>query len=113
MEEHWHMLKNPRATADPERYQTRPREFLRSGRWFVSTEPEEDDLAMSLDWIGEDSVVFASDYPHTDSSWPESVRIMRARQDISETAKRKILGENALRLYPALRAAIGTLAMAR
>lgn len=113
MEEHWHMLQNPRVTATPELYQTRPRDFLRGGRWFVSTEPEEDDLPLSLDWIGEDQIVFASDYPHSDSSWPESVRIMRARADISETAKRKILSENALRLYPALGAAIGALATSR
>jgi predicted TIM-barrel fold metal-dependent hydrolase len=70
-------------------------------------------LPLSLDWIGEDQIVFASDYPHSDSSWPESVRIMRARPDISDTAKRKILSENALRLYPALGAAIGALATSR
>ena len=61
---------------------------------------------MSLDWIGEDQIVFASDYPHSDSAWPHSVSTMRGRQDLSDVVKRKILGENALRLYPALRAAV-------
>lgn len=102
IEEHWHILHNAGFTSNPLDYKTRPRDYLRDGRWFVSTEPGEEDLATSVAWIGEDQIVFASDYPHSDSAWPESVKTLRDREDLSAAAKRKILGDNATRLYPAL-----------
>ena len=39
--------------------------------------------------MGEDNVVFGSDYPHSDHIFP-SVAAVRARQDISEQVKRKM-----------------------
>jgi predicted TIM-barrel fold metal-dependent hydrolase len=45
-------------------------------------------------------VVFASDYPHPDHVWPETVEAMRA-SDLPEGLKRKILHDNALALYGA------------
>ena len=40
----------------------------------------------------------ASDYPHFDSEYPHTVSTLRARSDINERQKAKILGENAARL---------------
>jgi len=40
----------------------------------------------------------ASDYPHFDSEFPHTVSNIRARGDLTERQKDKILGENAVRL---------------
>jgi predicted TIM-barrel fold metal-dependent hydrolase len=48
-------------------------------------------------------VALASDWPHGDTAWPESVEQTLDRARLSKNAKRKILGENALRLCPRLR----------
>jgi predicted TIM-barrel fold metal-dependent hydrolase len=43
--------------------------------------------------------MYASDFPHWDAEYPESIDAMLERDDLTEQAKRKILGENAKRLY--------------
>jgi predicted TIM-barrel fold metal-dependent hydrolase len=52
--------------------------------------------------LGEDLWLFATDWPHGDSAWPESVEQTVDRRRLTETARRKILGENAMRLCPRL-----------
>ena len=77
----------------------KPSDYLRSGRCFISCEPEESTLPAVLDLLGEDHVIFASDYPHWDCRFPDSVNLIQQREDISPSAKAKILGGNARRLY--------------
>jgi hypothetical protein len=53
-----------------------------------------------LDIIGEDNVMVETDYPHTDTTWPNSIEI--ARKLVSELpaeTQYKILRGNAERLY--------------
>ena len=54
--------------------------------------------------LGEDMWLFASDWPHSDSAWPEAVRQTVERPRLTESARRQILGKNAMRLCPRLRA---------
>ena len=63
------------------------------------SEPEEAGLPYAIDRVGENQIVFASDYPHWDGMFPHVVSTIRGRKDISEDFKRKILGQNAIRLY--------------
>jgi predicted TIM-barrel fold metal-dependent hydrolase len=49
--------------------------------------------------VGENQIVYASDFPHWDHSFPQSIAEIRERGDLSEAQKRKILGDNARRLY--------------
>jgi hypothetical protein len=77
----------------------RPSDYVRNGSWFFATEPEEEMLPYVMGRIGEDKVLFASDYPHWDGMFPHVVSTIRAREDISEDAKSKILGGNARRFY--------------
>lgn len=74
-----------------------PLEYVTSGNCYFGTEPDEKMLPVVIDLMGEDSILFGSDYPHRDSRFPNSVKWMRDRSDISETAKQKILGENGMR----------------
>ncbi len=77
----------------------KPSEYMANGNWFYSTEPEEASLPYAAERVGEDNVLFASDYPHWDGMFPYVVSTLRGRKDLSDTAKQKILGENAKRMY--------------
>lgn len=77
----------------------KPSEYVVHNNWFFATEPEEGMLPYVIERIGEDKIIFASDYPHWDGIFPYVVSTIRGRKDISDRAKEKILGENALRFY--------------
>ena len=77
----------------------RPSEYLAAGRLFVSCESNEKALPHVLSELGDDFLVYASDYAHYDCLYPESVRMLQERSDVSEKSKEKLLGNNAARLY--------------
>jgi predicted TIM-barrel fold metal-dependent hydrolase len=76
-----------------------PSEYIKKGNWFYTTTGAESTLPFVLDWIGDDVVIFGSAYPDADSPFPHAVSGIRERKDISEQAKKKILGDNAKRLF--------------
>jgi predicted TIM-barrel fold metal-dependent hydrolase len=76
-----------------------PREYLERGQLWVSCEPEEAMLPGVIEVLGDDFLMYASDYPHWDSDFPESTRALRTRTDLSEDSRAKILGRNAERFY--------------
>ena len=55
-------------------------------------------LPQVLAQLGDDRVIYASDIPHADRE-RFSVRTLRARADIPERSKEKILWDNARRFY--------------
>ncbi|AEV71766.1 putative TIM-barrel fold metal-dependent hydrolase [Mycolicibacterium rhodesiae NBB3] len=61
----------------------------------------EDRHAMkSLDEIGEDNVMCETDYPHSDSTWPNCIDVARdTMKDLPESVQYKLLRGNAERLY--------------
>jgi uncharacterized protein len=75
-----------------------PSEHIKGGQIFLSCEPEED-LAYPISRLGENVIVYASDYAHWDSEYPDSVRKIAERADLTETQKSRLLRDNALRLY--------------
>ena len=82
-----------------------PSELLASAQCFYACEPDEQMLPYVVERLGAERIVYASDYAHWDSSYPDSVRLIAEREDLSADAKRKILLENAARLYQLLVAA--------
>jgi predicted TIM-barrel fold metal-dependent hydrolase len=48
---------------------------------------------------GENQIVYASDFPHWDHSYPGSIDEIKDRGDITDAQKRKILADNTRRLY--------------
>ena len=53
-----------------------------------------------LKFCNEDHILWASDYPHPDSTFPDSVAIVEEQmKDITPAQRRKILRENAIALY--------------
>ena len=75
-----------------------PNEHIKGGRLFFSCEPEED-LAYPVSKLGEDSIMYASDYAHWDCEFPNSVRAIAERDELTAAQKQKILRDNALRFY--------------
>jgi predicted TIM-barrel fold metal-dependent hydrolase len=51
-------------------------------------------------FIGVDNIMWSSDYPHSDSTWPHSQEVIaKDFAGVPEADKRKILVENAVRVY--------------
>jgi predicted TIM-barrel fold metal-dependent hydrolase len=77
----------------------KPSEYMASGRVFVSCEPEEKTLRYVPDFFPEENILYASDYPHWDGNFPETVSSLMDRTDIGEELKRKIFFDNPVRFY--------------
>ena len=53
-----------------------------------------------IDLLGEDNVMWGSDFPHPDGVWPDSQEFIAREMDgVDAGVKRKVLWENAARLY--------------
>lgn len=68
---------------------------------FTTTECEERFVADVIRWMGDDHIVFESDFPHPDSKFPFATQtfLELAPDQISDASKRKILWDNALDFY--------------
>ena len=76
-----------------------PIEYL--DRLYFSVRTTEALLGVLVERYGHQSWVVGTDYPHADTmgSWPDTVPVVNAREDLSAEAKEGILGRNALRLF--------------
>ena len=81
-----------------------PSDWAKDPRVIFSCDPDEETLPLALELLGDTQVMYASDYPHWDAMTPWTVKVLAERGDLSDEAKRKILGANAARLFglPAL-----------
>jgi predicted TIM-barrel fold metal-dependent hydrolase len=53
-----------------------------------------------VDVLGAGRVMWASDYPHADSTWPDSQRAIEENfRGVAEATRRRILCDNARELY--------------
>ncbi|MGE3297523.1 MAG: amidohydrolase family protein [Porticoccaceae bacterium] len=76
----------------------RPSDYFRRNLWFVA-EPEERTIGSCLDLIGEDRVLWGSDFPHIDANLEAPSLIRASVSALSEQRQRAVLGENARRLF--------------
>jgi predicted TIM-barrel fold metal-dependent hydrolase len=56
-------------------------------------------MPQAMKLIGDGAIVWASDFPHWDNSYPQSIDDIRERGDLTEAQKNKILNDNGRRLY--------------
>jgi len=76
-----------------------PSEYFARQCW-VSFEIDEATLPALLPFVGEDRVVWGSDYPHADSTFPGAVKeLLDTIAPLSAEARRRVLWENAADLY--------------
>ncbi|HEY6319708.1 MAG TPA: amidohydrolase family protein [Acidimicrobiia bacterium] len=76
-----------------------PHEYLLSGQCWFSCEPDEPNLAAAVGYLGAEQVLYASDYPHFDCSFPDSVEELVDDSGLDTAVVRKVAGANARALY--------------
>jgi predicted TIM-barrel fold metal-dependent hydrolase len=78
--------------------ETKPSELFKRQIWATF---QEDYVAMSLiPFFGDGHLLWAADYPHPDSVWPNSqAAIERQMKDLSPAMRRKLTHDNAAALY--------------
>jgi uncharacterized protein len=76
-----------------------PSEYMRGGQLYYAFEMEEKILPYVAEFVGAERLIFATDYNHSDSKFPHTVEEVMGRKDLSDELKKKIMGENAARLY--------------
>jgi uncharacterized protein len=74
-------------------------EYVKTRACYFSCDPDEKGVPLAAEVVGADRILYASDYPHWDARFPQSVAMIRKRGDLSASAKHEILGANAARLY--------------
>lgn len=79
--------------------QRRPSDYLREQVWFVA-EPEERTIAAQLDLVGEDHLLWGSDFPHIDSTLDAPKLIRGSVGDLPADRRRRVLGDNARLAFP-------------
>jgi predicted TIM-barrel fold metal-dependent hydrolase len=77
----------------------KPSEYFQRQCW-ISFDPDEPLLSETAEVLGADRVVWASDYPHFDGTFPGAAAQIRASlSKLPESAQRKVLAENIAGLY--------------
>ena len=74
------------------------RDYVKSGRIFIAAEADDSMLHNLFELIGEDHVLFSSDFPHGEGRENAALEIIE-RKDLSETQKQKLLYDNTVRLF--------------
>jgi uncharacterized protein len=75
-----------------------PSAYLKRGNVYFTCEGDEKLLPIVLDWLGEDQMMASADIPHVEAR-ENSLQDIAQREDLTDTQKRKILGENPKRFY--------------
>ena len=74
-----------------------PSDYARQGRVLCNIEASEGEMMTKavIDLLGENCLVYGSDFPHPECDWPKSVDNVLGWKSISETAMKRLLGDNA------------------
>lgn len=75
-----------------------PSEYVQRNVWLVA-EPEERTIGSVLELVGEDRVMWGSDFPHIDSSLDASKRIHSTTDSLEIDRQRAVLGGNAAAVF--------------
>ena len=76
----------------------RPSDYIRRNCWFVA-EPGERTIGAMLELVGEDKILWGSDYPHIDSTLAAPDQIRASVAGLSPERQAAVLGENARRVF--------------
>jgi uncharacterized protein len=76
-----------------------PTEIVHRHSIYFSCEADEPLLPQALAYVGNDRIMYASDFPHWDHSYPKSVKELSDRADLGDPVKRQVLAGNARKFY--------------
>jgi len=79
----------------------KPSDYVRGPQFFQSIEMHEGEgtVRSIIELLGPDTLMFGTDYPHTECWFPKSVETILGWSTISDEAKRKLLWDNGASLY--------------
>jgi predicted TIM-barrel fold metal-dependent hydrolase len=68
---------------------------------FISTEPDDPGIKQVIDAVGDDNLVLATDFSHPEGRhYSRAVKDINELPEVSKESKRKLMWDNALKLYP-------------
>ncbi len=76
----------------------KPSDYFRRNCYFVA-EPEEQSIGLALEAVGEEHILWGSDFPHIDSRLDAMDLVRVSVKDLSSDLQAKVLGENAVKLF--------------
>jgi predicted TIM-barrel fold metal-dependent hydrolase len=76
----------------------KPSDYFRRNLYFVA-EPEERTIGAMLDLVGEDRILWGSDFPHVDSRMDAADLIRGGVADLPPDRRARVLGENAQAIW--------------
>ena len=79
----------------------KPSEYLTSGRFFCSIERQEgeDMFTTVTGFLGDGVLMYASDYPHSECQFPDSVDNILAWRSLAPETRNKLMWDNAARFF--------------
>ena len=81
-----------------ENVKMKPSEYFRR-QCLISVEPSEPYLPQILEYIGDENLMFGTDYPHIDYQSDITAQVVRLEDQLSREVVQKILWDNPLRFY--------------
>ena len=77
----------------------RPSALVRESSLYFSVEAGETLLPQAIEYLGDQHFLYATDIPHWDNEFPESLAALRNHPALSRETKDRILYHNARALY--------------
>ena len=94
MDDDWGWLKDDQKRHLETQLSMKPSDYVKRN-CYVTLEADEGNLTESIEELGADHILMATDYPHFDSEYPHTVDKISGRNDLSAKQKEMILGRNA------------------
>jgi len=95
LDEHW----EKRAKHEMPLLKDKPSDLVRKSKMYFSLESGESLLPESINYLGAEHFLYASDIPHWDNEFPGNLHALRKHPRISDGDKEKILYSNAKQLF--------------
>jgi len=95
LDEHW----EKRGAAEMPLLTSKPSALVRDSSLYFSLEAGETLLPQAIEYLGDQHFLYATDIPHWDNEFPESLEALRAHPGLSQETKAKVLYDNARALY--------------
>ena len=91
--------KEKRGEVEAPHLTMKPSAAFRGSSIYVSLEAEEGLLPATVDYVGAEHFLYASDIPHWDNEFPKNLIELREHPGLSRETKEKILYRNAQTLF--------------
>jgi len=95
LDEHW----EKRGAAEMPLLTQKPSALVRESNLYFSLEAGETLLPQAIEYLGDQHFLYATDIPHWDNEFPESLHAVRSHAGLSRETREKLLYHNARALY--------------